>query len=342
MQCAKNQTKIFYRIFTFPPGNFIMKIIMENLIFSLNATIPVFLTMVIGYLFKQCRLMNESFIKTLNKFNFQVTLPFMLFEDLAGSDFTTVWDAKYVLFCFGVTLVSIVVIWTLSTMLLKDRAIVGEFTQGCYRSSAAVLGLAFIQNIYGTSQMAPLMIIGTVPLYNVMAVVILSFTGPGEHKLNKESLQKSLAGIAKNPIIISIFLGIIASLLRVHFPFIIEKTIHNFSVMASPLALVGLGAGFEGRRAIQKIKPTIICTLVKLMLLPALFLPAASWLGFAGEKLVAILIMLGSATTPSSYIMAKSMGHEGTLTSSTVVATTFFSSVSLTFWLFVLKTMGAI
>ncbi|MBP3459866.1 MAG: AEC family transporter [Lachnospiraceae bacterium] len=315
---------------------------MEHLIFSLNATIPVFLTMVIGYLLKQCRLMDESFVKTLNKFNFQVTLPVMLFEDLAGSDFTVVWDGKYVLFCFVVTLISIVVIWCLSTLLLKEKDIVGEFTQGCYRSSAAVLGLAFIQNIYGTSQMAPLMIIGTVPLYNIMAVIILSFTGPGEHQLNKESLRKSVIGIAKNPIIISIVLGIAASLLHVDFPFIIDKTIHNFAVIASPLALVGLGAGFEGRKAIKKLCPTVICTAVKLFVLPALFLPLALYLGFKGEKMVAILVMLGSATTPSCYIMAKNMGHEGTLTSSTVVATTFFSSISLTFWLFVLKYMGVI
>lgn len=315
---------------------------MEHLIFSLNATIPIFLTMVLGYLFKQCRMIDEPFVKVLNKFNFQVTLPVMLFEDLAGADFASVWDGKYVLFCFGVTFVSIFAIWGISSLLLKEKDVVGEFTQGCYRSSAAVLGLAFIQNIYGTSLMAPLMIIGTVPLYNVMAVVILSFTGPGEHKLNKEGLKKSIMGIAKNPIIISIVLGIAVSLMHVEFPYIVDKTIHNFSVMASPLALIGLGAGFEGRKAVKKLRLTAVCTAVKLLLLPALFLPVALRMGFTGEKLVAILVMLGSATTPSCYIMAKNMGHEGVLTSGTVVATTFFSSVSLTFWIFVLKYIGAI
>lgn len=315
---------------------------MEHLIFSLNATIPIFLTMVLGYLFKQCRMIDEPFVKVLNRFNFQVTLPVMLFEDLAGADFASVWDGKYVLFCFGVTFVSIFAIWGISSLLLKEKDVVGEFTQGCYRSSAAVLGLAFIQNIYGTSLMAPLMIIGTVPLYNVMAVVILSFTGQGEHKLNKEGLKKSIMGIAKNPIIISIVLGIAVSFMHVEFPYIVDKTIHNFSVMASPLALIGLGAGFEGRKAVKKLRLTAVCTAVKLLFLPALFLPVALWMGFTGEKLVAILVMLGSATTPSCYIMAKNMGHEGVLTSGTVVATTFFSSVSLTFWIFVLKYIGAI
>ena len=315
---------------------------MEHLIFSLNATIPIFLTMVLGYLFKQCRMIDEPFVKVLNRFNFQVALPVMLFVDLAGADFASVWDGKYVLFCFGVTFVSIFAIWGISSLLLKEKDVVGEFTQGCYRSSAAVLGLAFIQNIYGTSLMAPLMIIGTVPLYNVMAVVILSFTGPGEHKLNKEGLKKSIMGIAKNPIIISIVLGIAVSFMHVEFPYIVDKTIHNFSVMASPLALIGLGAGFEGRKAVKKLRLTAVCTAVKLLLLPAMFLPVALWMGFTGEKLVAILVMLGSATTPSCYIMAKNMGHEGVLTSGTVVATTFFSSVSLTFWIFVLKYIGAI
>ena len=56
------------------------------------------------------------------------------------------------------------------------------------------------------------------------------------------------------------------------------------------------------------------------------------------DKLVAVLIMLESPTTVSTYIMAKNMGHEGTLTSGIVVLTTLFSSVSITLWLFILKT----
>ena len=73
-----------------------------------------------------------------------------------------------------------------------------------------------------------------------------------------------------------------------------------------------------------------------------LFLPLAVYFGFTGEKLVAILIMLGSPTTVSCYIMAKNMNHEGTLTSSVVVATTFLSSVTLTVFLFILRSLQLI
>lgn len=315
---------------------------MENLIFSLNATIPVFLVMVIGYLLKNCRVVDEPFIKTLNSFNYKITLPVLLFKDISESDFFKVWDTKYVLFCFIVTLFSIAAIWIITLKLYHKKDLIGEFVQASYRSSAAVLGIAFIQNIYGDAGMAPLMIIGTVPLYNIAAVLILSFTGSEAVGLNRTTIKKSLRDIVTNPIILSILFGMAASLCRLQFPVILEKTINHIAVLATPLALLGLGAGFEGKKALAEIRPTLICSFIKLMLLPALFLPLAVWTGFQTEKLVAILIMLGSPTTVSCYIMARNLKHKGILTSSVVVTTTFLSSVTLTFWLYLLKTLELI
>ena len=177
---------------------------MENLIFSLNATIPIFLVMVIGYILKNMKFLDEPFVKTLNSFNFKITLPVLLFRDIAGSDFLDVWDGKYVMFCFLVTLFCIAFTWIITSKVYHKKDQVGEFVQASYRSSAAVLGIAFIQNIYGDSGMAPLMIIGTVPLYNIAAVLILSFTGPESEGLHPAALKKSVKGILTNPIIIGI------------------------------------------------------------------------------------------------------------------------------------------
>lgn len=315
---------------------------MEQLLFSLNATVPIFLIMVVGYVLRRVKVVDEPFVKTLNSFNYKVTLPVLLFRDIAESDFYSVWDTKYVCFCFLVTLISISAIWILAGLLYKDRAHLGEFIQASYRSSAAVLGVAFIQNIYGTSGMAPLMIIGTVPLYNVAAVLVLSFTGPAAQGISVNTLKKSLRDIARNPIILGILLGMAASLCRIPFQVMVTKTLGNISVLATPLALIGLGAGFEGRKALKQLRPTVAATLLKLVILPAIFLPLAVRLGFRKEMLVALLVMMGAPTTVSCYIMAKNMGHEGVLTSSVVMATTFLSSVTLTFFLFVLRRGGYI
>lgn len=228
---------------------------MEQLLFSLNATIPVFLVMVIGYVLQQLHVTNDSFVKTLNSFNYKITLPVLLFKDMSTADFYSVWDTGYVLFCFFVTLFCIIITWVVTGIFYKNRSRLGELVQASYRSSAAVLGIAFIQNIYGNSGMAPLMIVGTVPLYNIAAVLILSFTGPDAKGFDKESLLKSLKGIITNPIIISIALGMLSSACRIHYPVIISKTISNVAVLATPLALIGLGAGFEGKKSLKAFSP---------------------------------------------------------------------------------------
>lgn len=90
------------------------------------------------------------------------------------------------------------------------------------------------------------------------------------------------------------------------------------------------------------MRPVILAVLLKLVILASVFLPIAVTLGFRTEKLIAILVMLGSATTVSSYVMARNMGHKGVLTSSVVMLTTLLSAFTLTGWLYLLKVQGLV
>ena len=186
------------------------------------------------------------------------------------------------------------------------------------------------------------MIIGSVPLYNVMAVVVLSFFQPERKRLDKEMWKETLKGIVTNPIIIGIAAGIIWSVLKIPMPSIMEKTVSSVSAVATPLGLMAMGAAFDIRKAFAKAKPAAVATVMKLVGFAAVFLPMAVMLGFRREELVALLVMLGSATAVSCFVMAKNMGHEGVLTSSVVMLTTLFSAFTLTGWLYVLRSMGMV
>lgn len=314
---------------------------MENLIFSLNATIPIFLMMLLGMLFRKLGWMDEVFAAKMNKFVFLVPLPVLLFEQLATVDFSEVWDIKFILFCFVVTAISIT-ISTLISLLWKDRSVKGEFIQATYRSSAALLGIAFIQNIYGTVGMAPLMIIGSVPLYNIMAVVVLSVFKPGNNSFDKALVKKTLKGIATNPIIIGIVAGFVWSALKLSMPSILHKTVSSIGATATPMGLMSMGATFEMKKATSKMKPTLVAVFMKLVGFCAVFLPMAALLGFRNEEMIAILVMLGSATTVSCFVMARNMGHEGTLSSGVIMMTTLLSAFTLTMWLDVLRSFGLV
>ena len=316
---------------------------MENFIYSINVTMPIFLVMVIGYILKQIGMLNDNFVTVANKFNFKVTLPFMLFKDIAGVDIKAVFDIKYVLFCAIVSTICFWVVWGTAKLLVRDKTIRGAFVQSSFRGSAAVMGLAFIQNIYGSSAMGPLMIVSAVPLYNIFSVIVLTFEANDSTGIDKKAkIRQAGINICKNPIILSILAGLVVGLLGIQFPTLVNKTVSNVAQMATPLALITIGAGFEGRKALAKIAPTMAASTIKLVLQPLIFLPVAAWMGFSGEKMIAILIMLASPTTPSCYIMAKSMNNDEVLTASVIVTTTLMAAFTLTGWIFLLKTLGYI
>lgn len=297
--------------------------------------------MVLGYIFHKIGWIDDAFAGKLNKFVFLVPLPVLVFSDLATVDFSEMWDGLFVLFCFGTTVISIGIAAGVSC-LWEDKSIRGEFIQASYRSSAALLGIAFIQNIYGTAGMVPLMIIGSVPLYNVMAVLVLSLFQPERQGLDGEILKQTLKGIVTNPIILGIVAGLMWSALRIPMPVILGKVVASVGGVATPMGLMAMGATFNFGKALDKAKPAVTASFIKLVGFCAVFLPAAVHMGFRDEKLVAILVMLGSATTVSSFVMAKNMGHEGVLSSGVVMLTTLFSAFTLTGWLYILRSLGLI
>ena len=87
---------------------------MNNFLFSLNATVPVFAVIVLGHFFKRIGLIDEHFASVANKCVFKACLPCLVFQDLADTNIRKNFDFKYVGFCFIATLTSILVVWFLS------------------------------------------------------------------------------------------------------------------------------------------------------------------------------------------------------------------------------------
>ena len=185
---------------------------MENLIFSLNATVPVFLMMMTWYrIVARIGWVDEVFAAKMNQFVFRVSASVQsCLSDLAGGRFCG--SAGTLNLCCFVLLVTFLCIAGVGAacLLFTDRSghCAANLSRAAYRSSAALLGIALIQSIYGTSGMAPLMIIGSVPLYNIMAVVVLAFFQPGQSGIDGVVLKKTLKGIVTNPIILGIVAGL--------------------------------------------------------------------------------------------------------------------------------------
>lgn len=323
---------------------------MENFFFAVNATLPVFLVILLGWFLQRIGILNDGFSKAGNQYVFKCALPVSLFQSISSMDLYSDFKPQFCLYCFVVTTVMFLGIWGLTWIFLRDRTMVGAFAQASARSSAAILGVAFAMNIYGDVGMVPMMIVAAVPFFNIYAVLILSFSPQidEEGRLlppppnGGEMVKRACLNVVRNPIILGILAGIPFALMRISLPAVLDSTLDMVGGTASPVALLVVGASFSGAEALKKWKPAVLATCVKLLALPALFLPLAAWMGFRNSEMVAILIMVGSPTTVACYVMAKNMHNDGVLTSNVVVLSTLLSSVSITLWLFVLRTFALI
>ena len=229
---------------------------MSNLIFSLNATMPVFLVMMLGYIFRKTGFISESFASSMNSFVFKIALPVNLFVQLYEVDFWKLWDTSYVVYCFAVSLLSALIAFAFS-FLVRDKDSRGEFVQGAYRSSVSLLGMTYMENIYNDGAMGTLMMLGSVPLYNVLAVLVLSLMKPGGGTVDRARLRGAFTGILKNPIIWGILLGFGWSLSGLHMPEMLSRTAGYIGRMASPMGLIALGASLDFADIRRKIGPAV-------------------------------------------------------------------------------------
>lgn len=189
-----------------------------------------------------------------------------------------------------------------------------------------------------------MMIVSAVPLYNIFSVVILTFgASDAEHGRPAAAISESVYQHVGQKSDHHRYFGRLYFCLFQNPDSLYSTEGHqHIAATASPSALLVVGATFEGRKALAKIKPSLMATLIKLVIIPAIFFPFAILFGFRNSELVAILVMLGSPTTVSCYIMAKNMNNDAVLTSSIVVLATLLSSISLTAWIFILRSLALI
>ena len=316
---------------------------MDSLLFSLRVILPVFLLMALGYFLRRIRLVDGQFTKQANRLGFKVLLPALLFYNVYQSDLHTLFDGRLVAFAVACVLAVTGVLLVVIPLIEKDPARRGAMIQGIFRSNYVIFGVPVAVNMFGESAapLASMLAAFVVPLFNLLAVLVLELFSP-DTKNRSGTVGRVLLGVLKNPLILGSLLGVIFVLCGIRLPSALETVVSDISKTATPLALLVLGADFEWRAVGTYRKQIAICTVAKLLVLPAVILPIAVILGFRGPALGLLLILLAAPTAVSSYAMADQMGADAVLAAQLVVFTTVFSSLSIFLFVFLLKFSGLI
>ncbi len=312
---------------------------MENIVLSFNVIAPLFFLMVIGYVIaNHTNLADKDLLKKANSLVFKVFLPCMLFKNIYQSNIREQMQGGLCFFAASSLLLLFVFLCLIVPKVVKKENQQGVVIQGIFRSNYVIFGVAVVENMYGPANTVTAAILSAVlvPMYNFLAVIALSFFGGKRER----DFKKVIAGILKNPLIIASVLGIIASLLGVKLPEAADTTLSDLAKLATPIAFLILGGDFDFSKVKGNLKIAGGVVVVKMVILPLIFIPIVATMGYRDSDLLAALLAYQTPVAVSSYIMAQQAGADEQLAGQLVVFSSVVSIFTLFVTIFILRQMG--
>jgi predicted permease len=312
---------------------------MEDLIFSINGVAPVFLIVFIGWGLKKRGLINGNFINLSAKIVFSIAAPALVFESLSRTDLQITFSPKQIVFVYLSVLFFFALSWLLASVLSQNGRDRGAFIQGSFRSNFAIIGFALVANLFGAPALskAAILLAFVMPLYNVLAIIALTVP---VHQNQKLAWQKTLLEIITNPLILATMAAIPFSYFDIELPPFITTTVHSLAAITLPLALLGIGGSLDFETIKKDSRLTIAATLLKIVVIPATITYLAYQFGLSGEDLGVVFLLFATPSAIVSFVMAEAMGCNSVLAGNIIVMTTLGSTFTISFGIFILKSVG--
>ncbi len=310
---------------------------LQNFLVCLNAVVPLILYLVVGMLIRKFNILTEKDVRKFNRMVFVAFFPALMFENLYSADISESFDLPLIIGACLFVLVVFGTAWVLVCRIEPNNRSRGAMIQAIYRSNFVLMGLPVAENVFGHGNVSSTaaLIMFIVPLYNVLAVVLLEYFRGG-----KANLRDVAKKVATNPIILGAVAAIVAIVLHIHVPEAINDTISGMCNATTPMAMILLGASFQFSSVKGNPRNLAICVSGRLLVVPAVGLTLATLLGVRGVELVSLIAMLAAPPAVSSYTMAEAMDSDGELAGNAVIFATPLSCITMFLWLFLFKSLG--
>jgi malonate transporter len=295
----------------------------------LNSLFPVFALILSGSLLKRYKMTNDVFLQTADKLTYYIFFPLLLFWKIGNSS-TALFSNSGL---YKAVICSVLIVFGLSTAFIILFKVAdfkaGSFSQSCYRFNSYI-GVAIVLGALGEEgiQHFGILIGMIIPIINVLCVSILIWFS-GEKTLLANRMGQILKGLVSNPLILACISGIVYANLVQGFPPFIDSTLQLCSFVALPLAMLSVGAALSLAGIKDHFKLSLIASIFKLLVLPAIGYLLLTAFGVTGIAFKVGLIYFTLPTSPALYILSSQLNSDTELASAAIALSTILSFFSL-------------
>jgi len=299
-----------------------------------QALVPVFVLILMGYLFKRWQFPGDGFWLQAERFSYYVLFPAMLIFKLGQARVpVSAYSDVFVLvlaMLAAMTAALLVVQW----FFRWPGSVFSSVYQGGIRFNAfvAIATAGMLLGDDGLSTMAIVIAI-KIPLINLLCILMFSLAvGQG----GGVGWRPVARAIVTNPLIIGSLIGALWGYFRVGFHPLVAGVLEPLSDLALPLGLMTVGAGLQLRALRGTTLPFLASSGLKLIGFPLMTAGLAMALGLGGTLVQASILLATLPTATSSYILARQLGGDAPLMAAIISGQTLLAIVTIPFILGVL------
>jgi predicted permease len=191
--------------------------------------------------------MPKENVRPLAWFVVNIGLPAALFKALSSRSFQDILHYDYLL-VFGLgSLLSFTALFTVARLRNKPITECALFGLGASVSNSLMIGFPIITQLFGEEALVPFALTLIIEnLFILPLALALADTGKHENSHFISAFSKSLPQLLKNPIILSIALGISSTVVGIQPPELVGKVIDGLAVTVGGVSLFAIGGMLVG------------------------------------------------------------------------------------------------
>ena len=292
-------------------------------------TLPFFMLIALGYGSGRTGFFSAEATAYLTKFVFYFALSAMLFRFAANLSLADILDWQFVLAYLSAS----IVVYVFATVVALRRGV--PVTEAAVEAQCAVignvgfLGIPMLVLLLGEAAVGSVMMVLAVDLIVFGSLIVILITGSRDGRMSPKILWTVTVGLAKNPMIVSITLGLIVSAYAVPIPRPVNDFLTLLGAAATPGALFAIGASLASKSA-ERVAIAGWLSFNKLIVHPAAVAVAALFLFDVDPYAAGVMIAAAALPVAGNvYILAQHYGVAPTRVSASILISTAISVVTV-------------
>ena len=311
---------------------------MESFLMAAQVVVPMAIMVGIGVMLRITKITDRDTMKKMDKITYHLLMPVLMFYNIYKTDFSQLKTIGYILYgLVGLTVIFLAALF-LVPRIIKERPTAAAFGQAIIRPNYIIFGTAVAQSIYGDGNIGMILLMGAVavPFFNSMSAIVLE---AGRH--GTSSPRKLLKAVVTNPNLIATAIGLAVNFMGIKLPFLVLDVVQDLSGLVTPISFLSIGVSLSVTISTRK-SYLISGVLLRLILIPLVFLVGGIMLGYRGQELCSLMILFAAPTAVSSYPMAVAMGADGEFAGQIVAVSTICCLPTIFLWTLILNSMQLI